>query len=460
MFAINDKVTIAGARYTILDKIGSGGQGAVWKIKRDGSSDCYALKIINESNPYVRHNKLSNIGDIIAARLNDKLEMLGAKEGINHVCPIAKYSEKGKEGYIMDCVQGATLDSMLKDGSIQRMTINDKLVLLRKLARAIEIFHDNGWIYADINWGNFMWDAKTKTLHVLDCENATQTVCIASGERRFVRGTGFFMAPEVAFDVANVSYESDKYALATMLFRVLTNNNLQSAYHGAAMYSASPACQNMMDVAECEDDGDIDVNWRHFVFDPNNTSNGIATLFSNAKNEDAKLQRRGFDEAISIWASLDNRLKELFCKAFADPFAINSRPIPAQWIRAIDGILGQNTPKVGVCQVAPQQVQAAPVQAPKSSTARLVGLGNKSVAITRDECVVIGTDLGLAQKEIGVVRKVGSGYQFESRLMVYVHVLDRQGAVKDKLSMGGKCMLSSGDSIKPIISTVAIKIEY
>ena len=304
---------------------------------------------------------------------------------------------------------------------------------------------------------------------------------------------GFFIAPEVAFRQATVGYETDRYALATLIFRVLTDNVLQSAYHGVAMYTATPMCQDMTEVAEYEEEGDIDKNWRKFVFDPTDRSNGLDNLCRNCKNPQNVAFRKEVERVIAIWNGLDPRLKDAFYRTFRDPFAVKDRLSASAWLRLIDEVLSgkqakdttstvgkkvrlTNEPSLPQKKVKPVSTnpldkypsfvpqgagRGRPVQVSASALPAkpyLIGTTGETLAITADETVVEGKDLGLKQGVLGRLRRIDTHYAFTSHLLSLVEILDSAGKVRCKIAKGESVMLANGESIKPVVSTVAIKL--
>ena len=344
---VNDIIKTAnGIEYKVITKLGEGGQGAVWKVENQTDHREYALKFINEKDLNKRAEKIKNIEKLIKEKLDSKMSFASSKDGVSYAFPITKVciqiDNETKVGYVMNLAKGKTINKMLIDDEVSKMTIKQKLELAKKVARAIAILHDFGYGYTDINWGNFNWNPQSDILYVIDCENVASFTSINDGSCAFLKGTGFFMAPEVAFDNIKAADNSDRYALAQMIFRLLTNNYIASAYHGIAMYSAVPACQNMLEVAEYEAEGDIDKNWRVFIFDRKNRANNIDDLCKNSTNPENKQFRAKLNVVTKIWNSLDERLKKQFYLAFSDPFNIDKRPSASMWVKVISEVLSDN----------------------------------------------------------------------------------------------------------------------
>ena len=364
---IGDCVVVAEEKYQVLASLGGGGQGSVWRVRRNSDRTEWVLKILNESDCEKRLAKVNNIRHLISEKADRQLA--GKFPNVEHVCPLVFYSHPtdGSVGYIMECARGRSLDKILCEQGLAGMPLEKKLRIAEKVAQAIDAIHSIGYCYTDISWGNFIWDDASGTLSVIDCENMADKDSIERGACSFLIGTGFFMAPEVAFGRGQATYFADRYALATLIFRLMTNNVLESAYHGRAMYTVRPACLGMSEVAEAEQEGEIDPGWRHFVFDPNDRSNGIEDVCRGSKNPDAVAFRTKLDEVQALWDAMDGRLKQLFYTAFADPFDREARPLASTWASEIGQIL--------------LDVQSGKAGAAKNGRAKAPAAGNAAAQI-------------------------------------------------------------------------------
>lgn len=506
---VNDKIKIGNDTYIVLSQCGEGGQGSVWKVKNSVTDEICVVKILSEKNPDRRKNKINNINRITNEKLDKKLGSVGEQYGINHVIPIAKYNNPASSeiGYIMEYISGKTLSRMLADGTVSGMSLEQKLKLLSKVARAVDMLHTIGYCYTDISFGNFMYDENTDTVAMIDCENISSMKDILNGKCAFLKGTGFFIAPEVAFYGKTTSYDTDRYALATLMFCFLTDYGIPSPYHGEAMYTAVPACSDMIEVAECDGEDEIDKNWRHFVFDKRDRSNSLDNLAKDCMNPENQNFRKKVERVMYLWDNLPEKLKELFHKAFDNPFDVK-RPIASLWVRAIADVLNPAKPAHARANTTkPQQPQqpkppkqpqklpvkshdniiynasapakpknaykpfvpagqikgdnpvAAPVK-PAISGPCLIGAEGKIVMIADAVMNVNGDELGLRQKELGMIEKKANGYTFTSKLQTAVEVKAPDGKIKTRLCKGQSIDLQSGDIIKPVISTVSLTIKF
>ena len=336
-----------GVTYEVKDFLGAGGEGIVYLVKSLADNRDYALKILLDSDENRKERKKRNIHALMSERANERFNKIGESYQIGYTFPLSFCEYEGKPLYVMELARGVTLESVMhsKTGTMRSKDMKYKLHLAQKIARAIEVLERLGKSYTNINWGNFMYDEGTDWLYVLDCENVASNTEIQEG-RSFVLGNGYFMAPEVAFGLANARKNADRYALANMIFRIFINNRLLSPYDGKVMYSAPVRVADMLGVRDLVDDGCLDDAWSVFIFDETDHRNSIDDLYANANANQPNLQkeRRKFDEVIRIWNSLDERLKVLFRQAFKDPLkkeSYENRPAPWQWINAIEKAIGK-----------------------------------------------------------------------------------------------------------------------
>ena len=496
---VGDKFTIGHESFTVIKDFGGGGQGSVVCVKSDQSGLEYAAKMLNEQNQNVKSNKVTNIQRLIAEHMDEKLSRVSASYGINHALPLKMIPNLGEPAYLMEVGLGKSISKMIKENQISSLSLNEKYTILAKIARSIDMLHNVGFVYTDINWGNFMWDSKTETLTVIDCENVTNTADINSGRCLFLLGTDFFMAPEVGFKKEHVSYFSDRFAYAAFAFRIMTDVCFESPYHGKVMYEAESRPFNMEDLGYIEADGDIEPGWRHFIFDPDYKDNSTETVGLHSKNPATQELRRKLDRGEKVWKGLDPSLKEMFIKAFKDPFNMKDRPTLSMWAKAFENL--QNGKNIGILQGnqntqnpvnQPQNSQpinsAKPVPPSPSNSNKQGGKkpwekyksfvpagGNnqestpkpstppvalppppyllcedKVVSILEGENLIMGDSLGLSAKALGSLMKDGEDYTFISSVIynIYLYENETDASPKAVLSSGSSTLLKDGNALQ------------
>lgn len=489
-----------------LEPLGSGGQGDVWKVEDFSSKQVYALKVINETNVNVKQNKIYNISALVNNKIDEQLEKNARQYGINHVFPLSYFSKDGETFYLMECVTGKTLNSLLLKDIIQKMPLQRKYLMLFKIAKSIDMLHSKGLCYTDISWGNFMWDDKSELLSVIDCENVTSSVDIDSGRCAFLYGTAFFIAPEVAARKERAKQNSDRFAFASLCFRLIMNNYIASAYHGKAMAEAYPAPADMFEVIEYESEDDLPKEWRYFIFDEVHHENNISEVAQHAKNPENIAYRKKLDFVEETWAKLPDALKAMFQRAFHDPFDIRSRPSLSEWAGILKKLSEGKDPGATTVVVPnnnptpvknnnnsgqgfkpnpvnavddakkqelnnrykpfrPQGANQNPTLAPKAVDLTHVPLnslvcGDKIVSIDSDPFIIDGVPLGFKVQDLGVLIKKNGDYELTSHLLGYMEVYDQNDQLIDKLIKDKSIVLKSGYYFKPLVFNKKIYIIY
>src|SRR5689334_22690506 len=136
------------SHYKILEKLGEGGMGVVYKAEDTRLKRIVALK-------FLPHHLTSN--EVEQARL---LQEAQAAATINHpnVCTVYDIAEKdGQQFIVMEYVEGATLRSMLP---IKDTT--SAVILAIQIGEALEEAHSKGIVHRDIKADNIMVNSRNQ----------------------------------------------------------------------------------------------------------------------------------------------------------------------------------------------------------------------------------------------------------------------------------------------------------
>ena len=196
--------------YELLEEIGRGGQGVVYRARQKSLNRTVALKIIGISNGRTKaHLKRFRLEAEAAAKLNHPF-----------VVPIHEIGQrKGRCYFSMGLVEGGRLDQIAKR---EPMSPRQATELIAKLARTVHYAHQHGIIHRDIKPGNILLDTKGEphltdfgVARLLETENdATCTIEVS--------GTPSYMAPEQAHaNNGHVSSATDVYGLGAVLYQLL-----------------------------------------------------------------------------------------------------------------------------------------------------------------------------------------------------------------------------------------------
>ncbi len=199
--------------YLLLESIGQGGMGVVYRARQISLNRVVALKMI-------RAGRFSTPGEIERFSLEAE-----AAAGLTHpgIVPVYEIGQQdGHHYYTMALVDGLSLAEHLKDtgGPFEP---GSAAQLIRLVAEAVQYAHERGVIHRDLKPANILLDESLQP-RVVDFGLAKQ-VDVESGLTFTgqVLGTPSFMSPEQAGGAATpVGPASDIYSLGAVLYALLT----------------------------------------------------------------------------------------------------------------------------------------------------------------------------------------------------------------------------------------------
>ncbi len=208
--------------YELLEEIGRGGQGVVFRARQKSLNRLVALKVIGLGQWATKvHVKRFRLEAEAAARLN-------------HPCIVPIYDVGERDGacyFSMGLIEGGQLDAILKR---EPMPIRCAVELIVKLARTVEYAHEHRILHRDIKPGNILLDGKGEP-HLTDFGLARLVETESTVTRTMeVLGTPSYMAPEQAVgNNAAISKVTDVYGLGAVLYQLLTG---QPPFAGGTTY--------------------------------------------------------------------------------------------------------------------------------------------------------------------------------------------------------------------------------
>ena len=202
--------------YTILDRIGSGGMGEVFKAEHRRMARIVAIKTLS---PAVTQDAETNARFEREARLAAKLLHK------NIVTAFDADQFNGMRFLVMEYVEGEDLAALVQ--RIGPLPAPVALDYLLQAARGLECAHAEGVIHRDIKPANLLLDKKG-VVKILDMGIARiQTPRGAAMRSELtlqgdVFGTVEFMSPEQSFDTKNVDGRTDIYSLGCSLYYLIS----------------------------------------------------------------------------------------------------------------------------------------------------------------------------------------------------------------------------------------------
>ncbi len=215
--------------YVILDKIGSGGMGQVFKARHRRMKRIVAIKLLSPAA----------LKDAQAVkRFQQEVEAAAKLLHPNIVTAFDAGQSHGQHYLVMEYVEGRDLAATVNQQG--PLGVEKTLDYITQAARGLAFAHSKGIVHRDIKPANLLVD-QHGTVKILDMglarldgpaahEGLTQ-----SGQ---MMGTVDYMAPEQAFDARHADARADIYSLGCTLYRLLTG---QPMYEGESLVQVSLA---------------------------------------------------------------------------------------------------------------------------------------------------------------------------------------------------------------------------
>ncbi len=199
--------------YELLEEIGRGGQGVVYRAHQKSLNRTVALKVIG-LGPWATEAHLK--------RFRREAE---AAASLDHplIVPIHEVGER--EGccyFSMNFVEGGQLDEVVRREPIP---IRRAVELIAKVARTVHYAHEHGVLHRDIKPGNILLDVKGEP-HLTDFGLARLMEAEGTVTRTLeVMGTPSYMAPEqAAGETTKFTKATDVYGLGAVFYQLLTGH--------------------------------------------------------------------------------------------------------------------------------------------------------------------------------------------------------------------------------------------
>jgi TolB-like protein/Tfp pilus assembly protein PilF len=199
--------------YELLDEVGRGGQGVVFRARQRSLNRIVALKVIGLGQWATQaHLKRFRLEAEAAASLD-------------HPCivPIYEVGERDGQCYFsMKFIEGGQLDEVVEHTPI---SIRQAVELIARVARTVHYAHEHGILHRDIKPGNILVDVKGEP-NLTDFGLARLVESESTVTRTVeVLGTPSYMAPEqAAGNNTKPTKATDVYGLGAVLYQLLTGH--------------------------------------------------------------------------------------------------------------------------------------------------------------------------------------------------------------------------------------------
>lgn len=212
--------------YDVLDKLGTGGTGTVFKARHRRLKRICALKVLAR--------KLCKDKTFVQ-RFQREVETIAQLSHPNIV--MAFDADEASVGHflVMEFIAGKDLASVVQDQG--PMAVAEAVDCILQAARGLAYVHAQGMIHRDMKPANLLRD-NSGTVKVTDLGLARLSATVGGGSANAltqaggVLGTVDYMPPEQALDSTNLDHRSDIYSLGATLYFLLTG---EPVYPGQTM---------------------------------------------------------------------------------------------------------------------------------------------------------------------------------------------------------------------------------
>lgn len=283
----------ADGTITVIEKLGEGGQGIVYRVEYRGGQ--YALKWFFPNHVKNRAEFLKNLNRNIA----------DGPPTAHFLWPrLVAEAPDGSFGYLMD-LRPAEYRSFTDflNAKVRMVKHSVRVNAALTIAESFIALHRLGKSYQDLNDGNFFIHPQTGDVLICDNDNVAPY-----GVNLGIAGKCRYMAPEVVMG-EKPGMQSDYFSLAIMLFLLLF---LSHPFEGERVVRS--VC--LTDAHEKKHYGSNPV----FIFDPQNHTN--------------KPVRGVHNNAITLWPLYPEFIREAFVTSFTEGIRSREKRLSdGEWVR-------------------------------------------------------------------------------------------------------------------------------
>ncbi len=201
--------SVIGNRYEILQLLGEGGMGAVYKVRDREVNRLVALKMIRSdlaSNPEIlaRFTQELVLARQVTHRNVIRLFDLGEADGVKFIT--------------MDFIEGRDLKSLLTEKG--KLAPDEAIKVIGQVCRALDAAHTEGVVHRDLKPQNIMLDANRRVT-VMDFGIARSAEMSGMTQTGALIGTPEYMSPEQARG-QTAGVPSDLFTVGIIFYELLT----------------------------------------------------------------------------------------------------------------------------------------------------------------------------------------------------------------------------------------------
>jgi serine/threonine protein kinase/tetratricopeptide (TPR) repeat protein len=212
------------SHYRILEKLGEGGMGVVYKAQDSKLKRTVALKFLTSQALGSEEERTRFVNEAQAAAALDH----------PHICTVHEIDEANGQTFIaMAYIDGQSLKEKIESGPLK---LDQTLKIAIQVAEGLQEAHDKGIVHRDIKSGNIMVTSKGQ-VKIMDFGLAKLAGRMEITKTGTTMGTVAYMSPEQA-QGKEVDHRTDIWSLGVILYEMLTGKlPFKSEYEQAMVYS-------------------------------------------------------------------------------------------------------------------------------------------------------------------------------------------------------------------------------
>jgi serine/threonine-protein kinase len=198
--------------YQLLEKLGAGSMGTVYKARQVSMNRLVAVKTL--------HPRLAAKAELVS-RLTREAH-LAAKLSHNNIVQAIDVGSTGSLAYfVMEHIEGITIKEKVEAGKVYDE--HEALEIIIQIAQALQHAHRRGLIHRDVKPANIILTTeRVAKLADLGMARETADENVARAERGMTIGTPFYIAPEQIHEGRSIDGRADIYALGATLYHMVT----------------------------------------------------------------------------------------------------------------------------------------------------------------------------------------------------------------------------------------------